>query len=97
MHAISSKISPVAASGGAEEIRWQGEAPFTLHCLSTPTGLKIMLTGAEAPPEGAAAALLNRIYALYADYALKSPFYTPDMPIRCDLFDGALGRLFAPS
>jgi hypothetical protein len=31
--------------------------------------------------------LLKRIYELYADYALKNPFYSLDMPIRCELFD----------
>jgi len=31
--------------------------------------------------------LLKRIYELYADYALKNPFYSLEMPIRCELFD----------
>lgn len=31
--------------------------------------------------------LLKRIYELYADYALKNPFYSLDMPVRCELFD----------
>ena len=31
--------------------------------------------------------LLRRIYELYADYALKNPFYSLEMPIRCELFD----------
>ena len=30
------------------------------------------------------------VYPLYADYVLKNPFYEVEMPIRCDLFDGAL-------
>ena len=34
--------------------------------------------------------LLRRIYELYADFALKNPFYSLEMPIRCDLFDSNL-------
>ena len=28
-----------------------------------------------------------QIYELYADYALKNPFYSLEMPIRADLFE----------
>ena len=31
--------------------------------------------------------LLDKIYELYADFALKNPFYSLEMPIRADLFD----------
>jgi len=31
--------------------------------------------------------LLKKLYELYSDYALKNPYYSIDMPIRCDLFD----------
>jgi trafficking protein particle complex subunit 4 len=34
--------------------------------------------------------LLRKLYELYADYALKNPFYSIDMPIRCEKFDEAL-------
>lgn len=37
--------------------------------------------------------LLKRIYELYADYALKNPFYSLDMPIRCELFENNLQTL----
>jgi hypothetical protein len=37
--------------------------------------------------------LLRAIYALYADYVLKNPFYELDMPIKCDKFDERLDRL----
>lgn len=37
--------------------------------------------------------LLKRIYELYADYALKNPFYSLEMPIRCELFDTSLQNL----
>lgn len=37
--------------------------------------------------------LLKKMYELYADYALKNPFYSLDMPIRCELFDVHLQSL----
>lgn len=37
--------------------------------------------------------LLRRIYELYSDYVLKNPFYSLEMPIRCELFDTNLQLL----
>lgn len=37
--------------------------------------------------------LLKKIYALYSDYVLKNPFYSLEMPIRCELFDVNLASL----
>lgn len=37
--------------------------------------------------------LLRKIYELYADYVLKNPFYSLEMPIRCELFDSNLQSL----
>lgn len=37
--------------------------------------------------------LLRKIYELYADFALKNPFYSLEMPIRCELFDTNLQAL----
>jgi hypothetical protein len=54
-------------------------------------GLKIILIAdvihisLEAP--------VKRIYELYGDFAMKNPFFTPDMPIRAELFDLAIQRL----
>lgn len=39
------------------------------------------------PKQNGVDALLRRVYELYADYALKNPFYSLEMPIRCELFD----------
>ena len=33
---------------------------------------------------------LRKTYEIYADYALKNPFYLMDQPIRSDLFDAQL-------
>lgn len=37
--------------------------------------------------------VLKKIYELYADYVLKNPFYSLEMPIRCELFDQNLQAL----
>ncbi|RWS00623.1 trafficking protein particle complex subunit 4-like protein [Dinothrombium tinctorium] len=42
---------------------------------------------------GSKESLLRKIYELYADYPLKNPFYSLDMPIRRELFDSNLQTL----
>lgn len=37
--------------------------------------------------------LLKKIYEVYSDYALKNPFYSLEMPIRCELFNSHLQGL----
>ena len=37
--------------------------------------------------------ILREIYVLYADCALKDPFYELEMPIRCELFAQAVDAL----
>ena len=37
--------------------------------------------------------LLRKLYELYADFALKNPFYSIDMPIRAEKFDEAIRLL----
>ena len=36
---------------------------------------------------------LRRLYELYSDYVMKNPFYTPEMPIRCEKFDTVLAKM----
>jgi hypothetical protein len=85
VHAISSRVGP--GGGGVEVIEWGGEHPYTVNCLQSGTGVKILVT-AEAGRncEG----LLRKIYEIYADFVLKNPFHTMEMPIRCELFDFTL-------
>jgi len=45
------------------------------------------------PGQTGADLLLHRIYELYADYVLKNPFYSLEMPIRCELFETNLQTL----
>ena len=36
---------------------------------------------------------MKKIYDVYGDYVMKNPFYTPEMPIRAELFDLNLAKL----
>lgn len=45
------------------------------------------------PTEPRLEILLRKIYELYADFVLKNPFYSLEMPIRCELFDQNLQAL----
>ncbi|KAK6023001.1 Sybindin-like family protein [Ostertagia ostertagi] len=65
---------------------------FRLSCLQSRTGVKFVVVTsptATIPIES----LLNKLYELYADYALKNPFYAIDMPIRCSKFEEGLKLL----
>ena len=36
---------------------------------------------------------LRKLYEIYADYGMKNPFHTPEMPIRAELFNENLVKL----
>jgi hypothetical protein len=58
---------------------------FKLCCSQTLTGVKFLVVC--DPDQVGVDQLLDKIYELYSDYALKNPFYSLDMPIRADMFD----------
>ncbi|ODQ82301.1 hypothetical protein BABINDRAFT_158924 [Babjeviella inositovora NRRL Y-12698] len=62
---------------------------FAMYVFQTVTGLKFVLVTAPGTRAQADAAelVLCRIYECYADYVMKNPYYSLDMPIRCDMFD----------
>ena len=31
--------------------------------------------------------MVRKVYELYADYVMKNPFYSLEMPVRCEAFD----------
>lgn len=85
LFAIASQLSPEPKSSGIEVLEAD---TFKLHCFQTLTGVKLMVVA--EPTQAGMDILLKRIYELYADYALKNPFYSLEMPIRCELFDSNL-------
>ena len=55
--------------------------PYSILSLcNIHAGIKFMVIA--DPKHGGQEALLKRLYEIYADYALKNPFYSIDMPIR---------------
>ncbi|XP_041728006.1 trafficking protein particle complex subunit 4 [Coregonus clupeaformis] len=82
LFAIGSQLSPEVGSSGIEMLETD---MFKLHCFQTLTGIKFIVL-ADARQSGIDA-LLRKIYKIYSDFALKNPFYSLEMPIRCELFD----------
>lgn len=87
IHAISSQISPVSNSSGIESLVSKN---LKIHCFQSQTGLKFVIF--TDPAFTNLEATCKRFYEIYADYAMKNPFYTPEMPIRAELFSIEIER-----
>lgn len=88
LFAIASQLSPEPRSSGIEVLEAD---TFRLYCFQTLTGIKFMIVAEPSQP--GMEILLKRVYDLYADFALKNPFYALEMPIRCELFETNLQTL----
>ncbi|XP_031835126.1 trafficking protein particle complex subunit 4-like protein Trs23 [Nomia melanderi] len=88
LFAIASQLSPEPRCSGIEILEAD---TFRLHCYQTLTGIKFIVV-AESSQSGIEI-LLKRVYELYGDYVLKNPFYSLEMPIRCELFETNLQTL----
>ncbi|CAG2063094.1 unnamed protein product [Timema podura] len=88
LFAIASQLSPEPRCSGIEVLEAD---TFKLQCFQTLTGVKFMVVA--EPTQAGLDILLRRIYELYSDFALKNPFYSLEMPIRCELFDSNLQNL----
>ncbi|XP_013775182.1 trafficking protein particle complex subunit 4-like [Limulus polyphemus] len=82
LFAIASQLSPEHKSSGIEVLEAD---TFKLFCFQTVTGIKFMVVA--DPKQAGIEGLLRKIYEIYSDFALKNPFYSLEMPIRCELFD----------
>ncbi|KAH7077000.1 Sybindin-like protein [Paraphoma chrysanthemicola] len=102
MHAITARLSPAppvpnplpASSAPSPFInRPTGlevleSSHFRIQCFQTQTGTKFLLF--TEPQQPNVDTMIKKIYELYADYVMKNPFYTVEMPIRCEKFDRGL-------
>ena len=61
---------------------------FRMQCFQTLTGIKFLLF--TEPQQPNIDTMNRKIYELYADFVMKNPFYTVEMPIRCEKFDRGL-------
>lgn len=82
LYALACQLSPETRSSGIETIESDN---FRMNCFQTLTGVKFMLI--SDPKQAGIDTLLHRVYEIYSDFALKNPFYSLEMPIRCELFD----------
>lgn len=88
LFAIASQLSPEPRCSGIEVLEAD---TFRLYCFQTLTGVKFMIVA--EPTQPGMEILSKKVYELYADYALKNPFYSLEMPIRCELFETHLQAL----
>ncbi|KAK9805407.1 hypothetical protein WJX73_002137 [Symbiochloris irregularis] len=86
VNAISTQLSPMPNCLGIELLQAD---TFDLHCFQALTGIKFLAMTEPQTPD-VANLLRYTIYDLYADYALKNPFYEVDQRIKCELFDNHL-------
>ena len=84
LHAISrtNSVSPVKKSSGIELLE---TSTFDLHCFETKTGIKFMVCSMKKAI--GVERLLRRVYDVYADFAMKNPFYELEQPIQAGLFE----------
>ncbi|KAF2723071.1 Sybindin-like protein [Polychaeton citri CBS 116435] len=66
---------------------------FRLTCFQTQTGVKFLLF--TSPEQPNADTVVRRCYELYAEFVMRNPFYSLEMPIRVGKFDRALGAYLA--
>jgi len=59
-----------------------------MTCFQTPTGSKFLLF--TEPAHSNTDVILRKCYELYSDYVMKNPFYSLEMPIRCEKFERAV-------
>lgn len=59
-----------------------------MWCAQTATGIKFLLF--TEPVQRDVEGVLRRCHELYADFVMKNPFYSLEMPIRCDKFERAV-------
>jgi hypothetical protein len=104
MHAITKQLCPAfptppAAAGAAglapspfssrpSGIEVLESSHFRIQCFQTLTGTKFLLF--TEPQQPNIDTMIRKIYELYADFVMKNPFYTVEMPIRCEKFDRGL-------
>lgn len=103
--AIASRITPTALKlkgnnlPGKSGLRAIETTAFTMFITQTVTGIKFLLiasptTGVDLEKSiEAADSVLQKVYCIYADYVMKNPFHSLEMPIRAQLFDRKVNEL----
>eukprot|EP00039_Didymoeca_costata_P019168 m.336495 g.336495 ORF g.336495 m.336495 type:complete len:144 (-) comp17868_c0_seq1:109-540(-) len=88
LSAIAGQLSPGMDNSGIQILEAD---TFKLNSFMPATGMNFIVV--SDPGQTGLDQLLRKTYSLYADYVLKNPFYSLDMPIRCELFETNLKEL----
>jgi len=88
VHAISRNLSPVTPARTSTGIESLQTSRFLMSCFQTPTGTKFLLF--SEPAQSNTDVILRRCYDIYADFVMKNPFYSLEMPIRSEKFERAI-------
>lgn len=96
VHAITTKLNPLKPRPREPGVRPEPPAGlevlesenFRMQCFNTLTGTKFLLFTDTTQTN--LDVTMRRVYDLYADYVMKNPFYSLEMPIRCEIFDRKL-------
>lgn len=83
-------LTPHGRGGRPTGIEVLESSSFRMQCFQTQTGVKFLLF--TEPQQPNIDIMMKKIYELYGDYVMKNPFYTIEMPIRCEKFDRELDR-----
>lgn len=83
--AATTALNPPAARPMPSGLEVLESALFKLTCFQTFSGTKFLLF--TEPGQANVDSVIRRIYELYADYVMKNPFYSLEMPVRCEAFD----------
>ena len=89
---IAADVAPVAAVHECGMVAVEA-TEFRLRAYQPRTGVQFVLLSTLEVNAEVLQSLLVQLHLLYADYALKNPFYEKDMPIRCRRFEMAVARL----
>ena len=65
---------------------------FKLACFQSFTGVKFVLV--SDPSHRDQDQILRVVYDSYADFVSKNPFQEAEMPIRSDLFEQSITKIF---
>ncbi|KAJ9121094.1 hypothetical protein QFC24_005075 [Naganishia onofrii] len=90
VHAITSRIAPVAKSSGVQTIESES---FKMTIHMTLTGIKFVLISSTDMSN--AESILQKVYEAYADAVMKNPFYTLEMPINATGFETRMNAIVA--
>ncbi|KZZ88838.1 Sybindin-like protein [Ascosphaera apis ARSEF 7405] len=82
--------NPAVKPSGLEVLE---TAFFKITCFQTVTGTKFLLFTDRATLSVEVEVMMAKVYELYADYVMKNPFYSLEMPVRCDGFDRGLATV----